>query len=145
MSTSPEPQQTGTLEFNDEQNRTFSDLADSMSVVANLMKILAIVLLVACGLIIYKVVAVSAGWPAMVLLGVGTLGILTLGFWTGSAASSFRRITESKNRDVWHLMNALGKLNSMYSLMRTLVQLGLVVAALAAAFAAYEAFVKTNP
>ena len=142
MSTMPEPQSTGGYEFNDEQSRIFSGLAESMRMVATLCKLLALVLLVALGLIFYKVVEISIGWPGLLIIGVVTLGVLAIGFWTSSAANSFRKIAESKNRDVWHLINAVQSLTSMYSLLRTLIQMCIVVAILAAAFAAYEVFLK---
>jgi len=144
MSTAPEPQSTGGYEFNDEQNRTFSALAESMGTVSTLLKLFGLVLCVALILIVYKVVSISAGYPSLIIIGVSALGSLAVGFWTSSSAASFRRITESKNRDVWHLMNALDKLHNMYALCRTLVQIGLVVAALAAALAAWEAFGTKN-
>jgi len=54
-------------------------------------------------------------------LGAAALLCLCIGFWTGGAATSFRKIVETKNEDIWHLMNALSSLRAMYGLLRTLI------------------------
>jgi hypothetical protein len=48
-------------------------------------------------------------------------------FWTGSSAGSFQKIVETKNEDVWHLMNALGRLCSLFGMLRTLILAALVL------------------
>ena len=47
---------------------------------------------------------------------------------TGSAATSFRKIVETHNEDVWHLMNAVGSLRAMYGLLLTIILGALVLA-----------------
>ena len=59
------------------------------------------------------------------------------GFWTGGAATSFRKIVETKNEDIWHLMNALGSLHNMYGLLRTIILGSLVLAVVAGAMIAF--------
>jgi len=61
-------------------------------------------------------------------LAAAALLCLWVGFWTGGAATSFRKIAETKNEDVWHLMNAVGALRAMYGLMRTIILGSLVLA-----------------
>ena len=73
----------------------------------------------------------GGGYGPAVGLGAGALLCLSIGFWTGSSATSFRRIVETKNEDVWHLMNALGKLHNMYGLLRTIILGSLVLAIVA--------------
>ena len=53
---------------------------------------------------------------------------LCVGFWTGGAATSFRKVAETKDEDVWHLMNAVNSLRSMYGLLRTIILGSLVLA-----------------
>ncbi|AWM41918.1 hypothetical protein GobsT_69550 [Gemmata obscuriglobus] len=62
-------------------------------------------------------------------LGAAALLCLCVGFWTGGAATSFRKVVETRNEDVWHLMKALGSLRAMYSLLRTLIFAALTLAA----------------
>ena len=114
-------------EFTDEENRTISDLAASMSVVATLLQLLGLVFGLFAGLQFAAAQQLGHGIGSAIGLGVAALLFLAVGFWTSSAARSFRRIVESRNEDVWHLMNALGKLQSMYSLLRTLILGGIVL------------------
>ena len=122
-------------EFNDEQNREFSSLADAMKVTAGLMQLAGLAFVVLAALAVASVAKagtpVTAYGPAMGL-GAAAMLFLCVGFWTGGAATSFRKIAETKNEDVWHLMNAVGSLRSMYGLMRTIIfgALVLVVVAL---------------
>jgi hypothetical protein len=117
-------------EFNDEQNRTFTHLADGMASVATLMKLLGLVFLVFLGLQLYRAAQTNIGADAYgpaAGLGAGALLCLAIGFWTGGAAHSFRRIVESKNEDIWHLMNAMESLRNMYGLLRSIIVLSLVL------------------
>jgi hypothetical protein len=119
-------------EFNDEQNREFSTLADSMRVTAGLMQLVGLAFVVLAAL--SGVQAMNAGatgvGPYGPAIGLGAAALLSLciGFWTGGAATSFRKVAETKNEDVWHLMNAVGSLRSMYGLMRTIILGSLVLA-----------------
>lgn len=132
----PQPQayKSTQYEFTDEHNRTISGLAVSMRAFAGLMKILGLVFAVFCALTAvaaYK----STGWHTWgfpVILGaVGLLAVM-FGFWTSSASNSFRKIAETKNEDIWHLMNAIGSLQKMYGTMRTMIITALVVAVIGA-------------
>jgi hypothetical protein len=80
----------------------------------------------------------GGGYAPVVGLGAAALIFLAIGFWTSGSARSFRKIVESKNEDVWHLMNALGKLHNMYSLLRTMVMAGLVLAIVGLALAGFS-------
>ena len=111
-------------EFNDEQNREFSALADAMRVTAGLMQLAGLAFVVLAALTVAHAVNTGAGvglYGPAIGLGSAALMCLCIGFWTGGAATSFRRIAETKNEDVWHLMNAVGSLRAMYGLLRTII------------------------
>lgn len=127
-------------EFNDEQNREFSSLADAMKVTAGLMQLagLAFVVLAALSAAsVAKAGATVAQYGPAIGLGAAALLCLSVGFWTGGAATSFRKIAETKNEDVWHLMNAVGSLRSMYGLMRTIIFGALVLTVIALGLLAF--------
>lgn len=130
-----ETHRSGQYEFNDEQNRQISGLVDAMRVCAALMQLMGLAFVVLC---VMAVLAArqSGGYGPSVGLGAGALLCLSIGFWTGSAATSFRRVVETKNEDIWHLMNALGKLHNMYGLLRTIILGSLVLAVVALALIA---------
>lgn len=115
-------------EFTDEQNKQISGLADAMQVTAGLMQLLGLAFVILCTLSVTGAVQTGGGYGPPVGLGAAALLCLCIGFWTGGSASSFRKIVETKNEDIWHLMNALGRLNNMYSLLRTIILGSLVLA-----------------
>jgi hypothetical protein len=115
-------------EFNDEHNKEFSQLADAMTGVGNLLKILALAFVIFFGLLVYDVVQTKSGnYGPAAGVGAGMLFFVAMGFWTGSAAHSFRRIVETKNEDIWHLMNAVSSLKNMYSMLKGIIMLSLVL------------------
>jgi hypothetical protein len=143
MSTPPQPDfKSEQYEFNAEQNRTLNELAAAMEVVAALMKVLGLIFLIFCGLLVLQAAQVASGYGPVIGLGSATLVCLSIGFWTSSSARSFRRIVESKNQDIWHLMNALGSLRAMYALLRTIIIASLVLLLLGLALFALDRFSK---
>ena len=118
-------------EFNDEQNKAIYGLTDAMRVVAGLMQLLGLAFVVICALSVTAAIQHGGGYGPAIGLGAAALLCLCIGFWTGGAASSFRKIVETKNEDIWHLMNALGSLHNMYGLLRTIVLGSLVLAVIA--------------
>jgi uncharacterized membrane protein YbhN (UPF0104 family) len=139
MSPSPLPEfRSNQYEFNDEQNRTISALSDGMRTAATLVQLLGAALLVFTGLTAYQAIKVDGtNWGPAAGFGAATLFVLTIGFWTGSAAHSFRRITETKNEDVWHLMNGLESLRNMYGLLRGIVMVCLFLTVVGIGLAAF--------
>jgi hypothetical protein len=127
MSSSPAPP-PAKYEFTDEQNRTISGLADAMRTVASLMQILGLAFAIFFGLQLAAAVQTQAGYGPVAGLAAAALLFLAIGFWTGGVAKSFRKVVETKNEDLWHLMNALRTLHNMYSLLKTLIVGGLVLA-----------------
>ena len=125
-------------EFNDEQNRAFSALADAMRVTAGLMQLAGLAFVVLAALTVaHAINANTGGYGPAVGLGAAALLCLCVGFWTGGAATSFRKIAETKNEDVWHLMNAVGSLRAMYGLLRTIILGTLVLSAIALGLIAF--------
>ncbi len=115
-------------EFNDEQNRQFSGLADAMRVTGGLMQLLGLAFVVFFVLDLLRAIQMGGGYGSPIGLGAAALLSLCIGFWTGGAATSFRKIAETKNEDGWHLNNAVSTLYNMYSLLRTII-FGLLVLA----------------
>jgi hypothetical protein len=135
---------TTQYEFTDEQNKTFSELADGMGSVGMLMKLLGTAFLVLFGLTLYHAIQTNGNYAPAAGLGAGTLLCLSIGFWTGGSAHSFRRIVETKNEDVWHLMNAIESLRSMYGLLRGIVLLSLVLLMVGLGVTAYIMMTKSS-
>lgn len=141
------PFKSAQYEFTDEHNRTLSGLSDSMRAFATLMKILGAVF--GLLLIVAVVVAVvtrgkppegltegpmhTGPWGYVVMLVPFALLFLTFGFWASGSAASFRKIAETKNEDVWNLMNALNSLGKMFALLRFLVIAALILLVVGAA------------
>ena len=128
-------------EFNDEQNRSFSSLADAMRVTASLMLLVGLAFVVLATLTAVHAANAGAtgvaGYGPAVGLGAAALLSLCVGFWTGGAATSFRKVAETKNEDVWHLMNAVDSLRSMYGLLRTIILGSLVLAVIGLGMVAF--------
>ena len=129
-------------EFTDEQNKVLGGLVDAMKVVAGMMKILGLVFLIFFAMEAIQAANGGVGYGPAVGLGSGALLCLVIGFWTGASAASFRKIVDTKNEDIWHLMNAVRHLHSMYSFLRTIVMGSLVLLLVGLALAAYQAFQK---
>ena len=139
MSTTQTPEfRSNQYEFTDEQNRTISRLADGMGTVATLIKLLGLAFLVFFGLTLYLAITIpGSNYGPAAGLGAAALLCLSFGFWTGGSARSFRRVVETRNEDIWHLMNALESLRSMYSLMRSIILLSLVLIVVGLALAGF--------
>jgi hypothetical protein len=65
-------------------------------------------------------------WGIALNLGVVGLFYLLMGVWTRSAGDSFLKIVTTQGSDITHLMNGLGSLYSMYSLLYTLLMVTLL-------------------
>jgi hypothetical protein len=65
-------------------------------------------------------------WGIAISSAVNGLIYLLIGVWTQSAAGSFQKIVDTQGSDINHLMNALSALNKMYSLIYTLIMIGLL-------------------
>jgi len=58
-----------------------------------------------------------------IALNVGVVGLfyLLMGAWTRAAGTSFQKIVDTRGNDITNLMNGLGSLHSMYTLIYTLL------------------------
>ena len=138
---SPQPEfKSRQYEFTDEHNKNIGALADAMFTVATMMKLLGLAFVVFGGLQLGMAIQLRAGYGPPIGFAVAALLFLVIGFWTSGSAASFRKIVETKNEDVWHLMSALRRLYNMYSLMRTIILGGLVLAVVGIALAAFNLY-----
>jgi hypothetical protein len=65
-------------------------------------------------------------WGILIQTALAGLIFLMIGLWTRSSAASFQQIVDTTGRDIGHLMNALGSLHRMYSLIYTLIVITLL-------------------
>ena len=143
MSAPPQPEfRSEQYEFTTEQNRAINELAGAMEVVATLMKVLGFAFLILFGLLLLQAVQLGSGYGPVIGLGAAMLLCLTTGFWTSRSAHSFRQIVESQNQDIWHLMNALRNLRSLYSLLRTIIIASLILLLIGLALFTFDRFNK---
>jgi hypothetical protein len=66
-------------------------------------------------------------WGIAIGTAINGLLYLLIGVWTRTAGTSFRLIVETKGTDISLLMSALSALNKMYTLIYTLILVGLLV------------------
>jgi hypothetical protein len=66
-------------------------------------------------------------WGIAISSAVNGLLYLLMGVWTRSAARSFQQVVDTTGSDIRHLMDALSALNKMYTLIYTLIVIGLLV------------------
>ena len=146
MSTPPEPTpapteyKSGQYEFTEEHNRTIAGLADAMRVVASLMQLLGLAFAIFFAFQLLHTLKNRENFFPAIGLGASMLLCLSFGFWTSGAAASFRKIVETKNEDLWHLMKALKNLHSMYATMRAIVYIGLLMAVVGVTMAVISYF-----
>src|SRR5262249_49092846 len=65
-------------------------------------------------------------WGIAISSAVNGLIYLLIGVWTQSAAGSFKKIVDTQGSDIHHLMDALSSLNKMYTLIYTIIVIGLL-------------------
>jgi hypothetical protein len=129
MSTDPtKPFRSAQFEFTEEHGRTIGALADAMRTVATPLQLLGMALAILAGLQAVTAANGAGGYAPVAGLAAAAVLVLAFGFWTGAAAASFRKVVETRNEDVWHLMNALGKLRGMYGTLQAFVYGALVLA-----------------
>src|SRR5262245_61914780 len=130
----------GQYEFTEQQNQLLAGLSSKMGVVGTflsvvgVLEVLAAVVAVAAALrsnfppdllaripsdVHHRLPGNSELWAFAIQGGVAGLLYLLMGIWTSSSAASFRQIVDTRGSDISHLMNALGSLNRMYTLIYT--------------------------
>ena len=66
---------------------------------------------------------------------------LLLGNWTRSAAGSFKKIVDTRGSDIKHLMEGMGSLHRMYSLLYVLLVLVLLAGVVSLGLTFYKYYV----
>jgi hypothetical protein len=138
---------TGHYEFTEVQNRQIGSLAHKMRLVGLVAIVLGVVeLLLGILLLVYafrdqlpadvlrripedtlkQLPPPSQLWAVVVQAGASGLIFLLIGLWTRSAAAEFQKIVDTTGSDISHLMNVLGSLHKMYSLLYTLIIVGIL-------------------
>ncbi|WP_152052414.1 hypothetical protein [Tautonia marina] len=134
-------------EFTPEQNTLIGNLAHKMGVVGLLAMIVGILNLISALMLLVFVFQdqipaevvqqipeeirgelppTNFLWGLAIQSATSGLIFTLLGVWTRAAAGSFREIVATTGRDVGHLMNALGSVYKMYSLLYALVVIALI-------------------
>lgn len=136
----PVPYKSAQYEFTEEQNRTIGSLADSMRTVATLLQLLGLAFAIFFAVQLMHTRNNRENFFPAIGLGAAMLLCLAFGFWTSGAAASFRKIVETKNEDVWHLLRALKSLHHMYSTVQAIIYSSLVLAVVGIALAVMRYF-----
>lgn len=110
-------------EFDKSQNELILDLANKMRFVAYLSVAVGTVSFIG-GFVDELDIANLIQGAIMIIMGI----------WTIKAASSFKKIVDTKDNDIVNLMGALGELRKLYGLQYWLFIIGLVFIALALVF-----------
>lgn len=109
-------------EFNDAEGRIIQDLGSKMSFVGLFM----------VGMGLCFAISAIQRWSRVFEIEIGllflTMLFIVFGIWTHRAGAEFRRVADSKGRDVTHLMAALASLLNCYRLIYLLFFVGLVFA-----------------
>jgi hypothetical protein len=134
-------------EFTEAQNRQIGDLAGKMRLVGLVAVLLGVVQLILGILVVVyafrdrlpaevlqripedtlkQLAPPSQLWILALQAGISGLIFLLIGLWTRSAAADFQKIVTTTGNDISHLMNALGSLHKMYSLLYTLIVVGIL-------------------
>jgi hypothetical protein len=127
-------------EFTEEHNRTIASLADAMRIVATLMQLLGLAFTIFFVFQLLHTLRNRDHFFPAIGLGASMLLCLAFGFWTSGAAAAFRKIVETKNEDIWHLMGALKSLRYMYVTMRAIIYCGLLLSIVGIAMAVVSYF-----
>jgi len=138
---------TNRYEFTEAQNREIGGLARRMRLVGLVAIVLGVVnLILSLLLLVYafrdrlpaealrripedtlrQLAPPSQLWAIVLQAAASGLIFLLIGLWTRSSAAEFRKIVDTAGRDIGHLMSALGSLHKMYSLLYTLIIVGIL-------------------
>jgi hypothetical protein len=130
-------------EFSPEQDKTFDQLGYKMQGVGTMGLLLGLLSLMLGGLLMagfYQIthspdpaVQAKIQAPPATLYAVAGIYVvsglvyLSIGFWTRSSGSAFRNIAATQGNDVNLLMTAVEKLYKMYSLVYSMILIGLLL------------------
>jgi hypothetical protein len=79
-------------------------------------------------------------WGIAINAGVIGLFYVLMGAWTRDAGGSFQKIVDTQGNDITNLMNGMGSLHRMYSLLYTLLMITLLLGLFGAALTLYKYF-----
>jgi hypothetical protein len=79
-------------------------------------------------------------WGIAIGSAVTGLFYLLLGVWTRSAGASFQKIVDTQGSDIKHLMDGMGSLHQMYSLLYTLLVIVLLAGIISLCLTLYQYF-----
>jgi hypothetical protein len=144
MASADLPRAGGSYEFTPAQNDLISGLASKMRLVGLVLAIFGVLNLLNAVLVQVAFAQLTSDQvPVEVKEQLGQLGqrerwvltgyfaiaglvLLMVGVWTRSAGGSFHKIVATTGRDVGHLMDGLGSLAKMYSLIATALIAGIL-------------------
>lgn len=121
----PAPVPGGPFEFTREQNATIASLA-------RYLRLAGIALVAFGGVQAVAAFMAERGGAAIFVQGMLSL---VLGALAISIAAHFRRIVDSRGRDIGHLMDALGRLRLMYAIQVWTIALAIAAVAVVTAYA----------
>ena len=107
-------------EFNAEQSKLISGLGRSMRIVGLVGLAWAVVGIISMGILAWK--------SGVLYFDLNPVLALFIGLWALSGGTSFINVTTTQGNDIVHLMDALGKLRNIFSLVAILIVAALVIA-----------------
>ena len=106
-------------EFNAEQSKLIGGLGRSMRIVGLVGLAWAVVGIISMGILAWK--------SGVLYLDLNPVLALFIGLWALSGGTSFIYVATTQGNDIVHLMDALGKLRNIFSLVAILIVAALVI------------------
>ena len=113
-------------EFNAEQSKLIGGLGRSMRIVGLVALVWAVV-----GIISMSILAWTRG---VLILDLNPVLALFIGLWALSGGASFVNVASTQGNDISHLMDALGKLRNIFTLVAILIIAAVLIAIAALAY-----------
>jgi hypothetical protein len=107
-------------EFNAEQSRLIGGLGRSMRIVGLVALAWAVVGIISMGILAWK--------SGVLYFDLNPVLALFIGLWALSGGSSFNNVVATQGNDIGYLMDALGKLRNIFSLIAILIVVALLIA-----------------
>jgi len=122
-------------EFTGDENNLIGSLARKMRLVGLVMLIMGFCTLMMAALIALggqseaklKELPPATFWSIVAYYAIAGLFYLMLGSWTRNAAASFQQIVDTRGQDISRLIDALGSLHKIYSLLYVLCIVAIVL------------------
>ncbi len=107
-------------EFNAEQSRLIGGLGRSMRIVGLVALAWAVVGIISMGILAWK--------SGVLCFDLNPVLALFIGLWALSGGSCFNNVVATQGNDIGYLMDALGKLRNIFSLIAILIVVALLIA-----------------